>query len=242
MPIVVWHKINYPGYNPNYWINRVVRAEIYMVNSAKKIYGMKFPLQYPLIPNLYEVLECKFVYLKRDGREVVRSMLNWNQQATGTVYRECQEPEEYHGRAKQRRDWMNSTIYTYYQDMIKPRPRSGKLAKNWLKLSRVEMYAYYWAAVHEEIAMLFREIPPENVFTLDMSSAHRFERAVEMTDWLGLRGAKTLRDLRPDTNSLEDTEFGKSNSYKHWSEWDDETTESFNKYAGKMMLLMGYES
>ena len=40
------------------------------------VYGEKSITYGPFVPSLYEALGCKFVFLKRDGRDVVRSLIN----------------------------------------------------------------------------------------------------------------------------------------------------------------------
>jgi hypothetical protein len=244
MPQAVWNVIYDKSFCPDVWIDGVVGGEVKMANDNGMIYGAKYPLQYPMVPHLYNRLNCKFVYLLRDGREVVRSMLNWNQQATGTVYLECREPEKYVGKAAARRKTLARTIYSYYPDAVRPRPffdDPDYSVDDWLKLSRIEMYSYYWAKVHETVQGFFNHIPKQNVFTLDMSADNRVKKADEMIDWLEFDDADSLANLRPDHNSLESKDLGDSTSYKHWKHWDSETLEKFNRFAGPMMQRLGYE-
>jgi len=56
------------------------------------IYGEKNVTYAPFIHLLYKELDPLFIFIKRDGRDVVRSLIDWHEKAFGTIYRECKTP------------------------------------------------------------------------------------------------------------------------------------------------------
>jgi len=57
-----------------------------------EVYGEKNVTYGPFVEKLYKRLDCRFVLITRDGRDVVRSLINWHEARFGTIYRECREP------------------------------------------------------------------------------------------------------------------------------------------------------
>lgn len=240
-PFAVWSLLNDPDYSPDSWIEKIVKTQIEVANENGFVYGQKYPLIYPLIPHLYEKLRCKFVYLVRDGRDVVRSMLNWNRSGTGTVYRECKEPEDYVGRAADRRQRLKKTVYSYFPDLVKPRPEpNDPLYKEWPNLSRIEMYSYYWASVHKSTLRSFEGVPDGDIYRIDMSSDNRTDVAMDVAAKLGLDTPRPMFEIGMRYNSLEDNGFGTSQFYKHWTEWTEGEMSRFNRFAAPMMKRLGY--
>lgn len=243
IPIITWHVMHDPDYSPKAWVQKVLANRIEAANRYGIIYGDKYPLQFPLIPHLYKYLDCKFVYLTRNGKDVVRSMLNWNKQATGTVYTECLEPEQYSERAKKRNLIVKTGTAIHYSDAVRPRPemKAKEDVDKWLSLSRIEMYAYYWTYVHQRCLDYFSKIPSEKIFTIDMSDKNRYSRVDEMGKWLGLKDAKSLEDFDKKHNSVEHNNMGTSNAYPPFDEWGEEDKTKFYRFAKPMMEYFGYE-
>ena len=57
--------------------------------AEHEVYGEKNVTYGPFIPELHAQTGARFVCMKRDGRDVVRSMLDWHDALFGNVYREC---------------------------------------------------------------------------------------------------------------------------------------------------------
>src|SRR5688572_29337929 len=57
------------------------------------VHGEKNLTLGPFVPHLHTMLNCRFVWIVRDGRDVVRSLLNWHGEAFGNIYRECTEDD-----------------------------------------------------------------------------------------------------------------------------------------------------
>ena len=88
------------------------------------IYGEKNIALAMFIPELYSLTNCKLVYVYRDGRDVVSSMINWHLYKFGDIYRECVDNEQnisqeaIHNAA-------NLPIQLSDSDYARPRPLPG---------------------------------------------------------------------------------------------------------------------
>jgi len=217
---VLWHVENNPHYDPRSWIKeKMSNAPLY------EICGLKDPAIGPLIPYLDDVFDAKFVYLKRDGREVVRSLQNWNQQTSGMVYRECKEPVKYSQKAMKFIAEIESTPKMYLTDVVKPRPKAGEpFAKEWPELSRIEMYAWHWMKVNRVIE---DNIKGRDFIKVDINNK---ESVFAMADYLGLKMSKdTIANmLNSKINSTGKRGLG-AGEYPHWSEWTPEQTTAYNR-------------
>jgi len=231
---VIWHLKNNPSYSPEEWIRGNIGAE--RQKTKKPIYGQKDPVFGPLIPYLHEAFDCKFVYLIRDGREVVTSMLNWNQNTTGYLYRECREPVELSEAALEFSRKIEKAPFIYLSDLVRPRPEPDEpIAEVWRYLSRLEMYAWYWKRSNEIIQENLAKIPAKKAFWINLSNGTSVDQVNDMIKWIGLENVGNVRPmLESRINSSEERGFGKG-TYPHWSEWSDSDKDKFDRIAGDMM-------
>ncbi len=235
---ITWLKLNDLIFSPMVFLQNVFRPVIERTIRDHGNYGLKDPSLFPLISDLYEAFGSRFVYITRDGRDVVRSILNWNQVSSGLVYTECKEDESYQCRAIQRRNKLKETPFVYMTELIRPRNK----VKGWEDLSRFEMYCYYWVWSNETIMDALDELPQDRVFRVKNSTPESANRVEKLLDWLGLETKIDVHKIMSSRfNSTEHLKLG-TGTYKHWSEWPDDWTEKFWSIAGPTMRKLGYES
>jgi len=186
-------------------------------NSEGKIYGDKNVNYVPFIPYIDE----KIIFLIRDGRAVVRSLMDWNayfHETFGTnIYAEAD------GKAPN------------IGDYCRPRPLpNNPFFKIWPNLSRFEMYAWYWQEWNRlGLDLLEKYKKPcqyrvVNMDTLDENSVK------ELFEWLGLKGfnEETIQELLfGRVNSLKQR-FSETDTFPSYDFWDTKTREMFWSICG----------
>jgi hypothetical protein len=226
--------------DPTNWIKKVILPSATAWLKKVDIYSEKDYVYGPLIPFLYKVFDCKFVFIKRDGRDVVKSMINQHEQLTGCCYRECKEPSKMTDKAlKNHKRYEKNDVCDY----SRPRPSASHfLYEEWSELTRAEMCAFYWAKVNEIHLKELRKLPADKWFTVDYSSDNLSQNVLQMVDFLGLEGldeSKVVDLLNRKINSMlyRGASVGR---YQHWSAWDANTAEKFYRIAGDVMKELGY--
>jgi hypothetical protein len=218
----------------------LIRPRVQTSLSAGVIHGEKNLTLVPLIPLLNDAFDCKFVFVIRDGREVVRSLIDWHNRMFGNIYRECEDVGELSNRALQ--NVADLPIELDAADYSRPRPLKGDpFYEEWMSLSRLEMCAWYWSFINNLAMKNLADIPRANWISLDYTSPS-VKSIIEVADFLGLDGVKkdTVVDmLQRKINSLMDR-IGEEEFYPHWEDWSEERKRSFNRIAEKTMVLLGY--
>jgi SAM-dependent methyltransferase len=205
-----------------------------------RIYGEKNVSYAPFIPQIYEQLKCKFVFLKRDGRDVVRSMIDWHDNMFGDIYRECKDPGNLSS------DALNAAsellVHKDTSDYSRPRPLPGtKLFTKWEDLSRFEMCAYYWSFINELYLDQLNTIPNTSWIELDYTNP-RQEDITKVASFLGLKGLSKTQisnKLNKKINSLKDRK-NMENKYPNWKKWDSGLREKYDIIATDTMKKLGY--
>jgi len=213
------------------------------VNEFSKdnaIYGEKNVTFAPFITHIHDKLACKFIFLKRDGRDVVTSMMNWHEHKFGNFYKEANSS------ANPSNDALvsakNLLAYQDISDFSRPRPlKNDKLYYEWSSLSRFEMCSYYWSYINELYLEELAKIPKENYIELDYTNVSA-DRMIEIGEFLGLEGFehKTIYEmLNKKINSLEDRGHN-SGQFPKWTEWDSNLRDKFDRFAKDTMYKLGY--
>lgn len=209
-------------------------------SRGRQIYGEKNVTYGPFIPHLYEMLKCKFIFLKRDGRDVVRSMMDWHERMFGSIYRECKDPGILSPRALNAA--ANLPVHLDTSDYARPRPCPGDpFYDEWANLSREEMCSFYWSTINELYLNALEKIPKEAWIEIDYTSP-KTDDVLRVVDFLGLKGVsrdgiQELLDSR--LNSLKDR-TGEDCLYPDWRNWDRGLRGRFDKIAERTMERLGY--
>lgn len=176
-------------------------------NSEGKIYGDKNVNYVPFIRYIDE----EIIFLIRDGRDVVRSLMNWHSHFKN-VYCEAdgKQPD--------------------LSDYCRPRPHpNNPYFKKWSSMSQFEMCCWYWQEWNRlGLDSLENHKKPDqyrivNMDTLDVASVK------ELFQWLGLKGfnPEQVREmLFGKINSLKQR-FKEKDKFPSYVFWDRKTREKF---------------
>jgi hypothetical protein len=221
-------------------IDRNIVPRVKKALQTNAVYGEKNVTYGPFITELYNALNCKFVFLKRDGRDVVRSLINWHEQKFGTIYRECRDsgnlaPEAIFNAT-------NLPVHLDTSDYSRPRPqKDDPFYHEWEQFSRAEMCAFYWARINELYIKQLSQLPKEAWIEINYTGIEA-DNIIEVADFLELKcisKPKVQSMLDNKINSL--TERGSSEgTYPDWKNWNSEQRQKFDRVAGKIMYDLGY--
>ena len=208
--------------------------------SKYEIYGEKNVTYAPFIEHLYKLLKCKFIFLIRDGRDVVRSLIDWYELIWGSIYRECRNPGNLTEEAYKKVS--NLHIHKDTSDYSRPRPQLGDPHfDNWLEYSREEMCAWYWQYINGLYLEQLLKLPNTAYQILDYTNA-RSQDIIEIADFLNLQGlteSKISDMLNSKINSVK-KRFGVDRRYPDWPNWSSTQRRQFDEIAQKQMRQLGY--
>jgi len=210
--------------------------------SKYAVYGEKNVTYAPFIEHLYKLLKCKFIFLIRDGREVVRSLLDWHELIWGSIYRECKDTGNLTEEAYKKVS--NLPIHKDASDYSRPRPQPGDPHyDNWLEYSREEMCAWYWQHINRLYLDQLLKIPNTAYQILDYTNP-KGRDILEIADFLNLQGlteSKISDMLNAQINSVK-TRFGVRRRYPDWPNWSSNQRRRFDEIAQERMCQLGYYS
>ena len=228
--------------DPEHVLNTTVIRRVKEGLARTDIYGEKNLTYGPFITHLYEMLKCRFVFLKRDGRDVVRSLMDWHAEAFGEIYRECRDP----GRLSRRALAAASRLPVHLDssDYLRPRPLPGEpFHDEWDAFSREEMCAYYWARINNLYLDELSGISDGSWSTIDYTNPSAKD-IFDVAQFLGLTGLSedvVGNMLGKRINSLQDR-FSEARSFPGWKDWDGRARRRFDRMAAGCMERLGYYS
>jgi hypothetical protein len=215
------------------------RAAPYLDQGS--IYGEKNNTLGPFIPVLHDY-GIRLVYVHRDGRDVVRSLMNWHNEMFGSIYRECSERGTLNQRAKAAVAAL--PLDDDHSDFSRPRPSENDAwFGRWDQLTRLEMCAWYWSRINELMLDQLERLPRDSWVRIDYTntSADAIVQAVEILGLRGLSRNTVSEMLTSRINSLKDR-TGTEGGFPNWRDWTPEDRAKFDAIAGAMMLRLGYYS
>jgi SAM-dependent methyltransferase len=221
-------------------LRKTVIARVEKHHGDGVIYGEKNVTLAPFVQELHSLLDCRFIFVHRDGRDVASSLVNWHNELFGSVYRECRylgdlSPAAYAAVSALPLEEDSS-------DYSRPRPRPGDIWHDrWEQFSRLEMCAWYWSRMNELYLNKLQALPSERWIAVDYTrpSPEDIERLVE---FLGLRGLslpqiRSMLDAR--INSLADR-TGVNGRFPQWRDWGSVERAAFESIAAGTMQRLGY--
>lgn len=204
------------------------------------LYGEKNVTYGPFIPYLYDLLKCRFVFVKRDGRDVVTSLINWHEQKFGNIYRECGETGNLSPEAVSYVADLPASIDD--ADFARPRPLEGDpLFAEWGTLTRLEMCAYYWARINTQFLDELERLPAGAWTEIDFTRplpCHLMDVAA-FCGLEGLDAGTAASMLERRINSLPDRGSAPG-TFPNWENWDDSVRRKFERIADETMRRLGY--
>jgi hypothetical protein len=239
--------------DPEAVLERTVVRRVRAAAGSMAVYGEKHVTYGPFLRLMHRRLGCKFIYLKRDGRDVVRSLMDWHNLKFGTIYREAADVG---GESETARlSAANLPAHFDTSDYARPRPRPGEpLYAEWEGLTRFEMCAYYWARINDLYLTELSRLPPDSWITLDYRrpTAADVLRAAAFVGLVGLEPDVVAGMLNEKINSVSSRTSpaaagtGRGDAaplpepFPNWKAWTTERTAQFDRLAGAMMRQIGY--
>lgn len=202
---------------------RVQKEEhIRLVNEMGYVYGDKNPNYLPFVKDMTNVFNnIKFVFVYRDGRDVIRSLINWTY--TGrklfNMIDDIDGGDEY-------------PIQNLW-DYSRLRPRKGeKYYDEWKECSKFEKCCISWSYYNQYMLEICSEIDGEIFIKIDVSNSD-IEDYKELFNFLSLSGAN-YEDINNIINSNINTSIKDNNMnyFNHYSLWSPEQKNLYEKYCG----------
>lgn len=222
---------------------RVVEAAVgpRLATCELEVYGEKNAPLGAFLPELRQLFDCRFVVVVRDGRDVVRSLIDWHEGLFGNIYHECREPSALSELAREAVARLPAERDE--SDYFRCRPRPDEpLARRWAALSRAEMAAFFWSRYNDHVFDSLNTLPRECWTLVDYTNPTP-DAILDAARFVGLEGLDADRigaQLGGRINSLQDR-TGESGRYPSWPQWSSTQMERFRAIAGDTMIRLGYE-
>jgi hypothetical protein len=221
-------------------VRRLIMPRLAERGERGRVYGEKSITLAPFVAEVYALTGCRFVYVYRDGRDVVRSLMDWHELVFGTVYREAPDAGDLApialARAAALPAWLDMSDYS------RPRPRPGSaLYDLWETMPREEMCAWYWSTVNELYLDQLEQLPRSAWLSIDYTQPQA-SSVLEVARFVGLSGlteAGVAQSLAARINSAMDRERA-ADRYPRWPHWSRSRAERFEHLAGATMRRLGH--
>jgi hypothetical protein len=224
--------------NPYQVLAQNIVPRVVEILDQDLIYGEKNVTLGAFVPQLYDLFRCRFVFLIRDGRDVVTSLMNWHSEGFGSIYRECKEKSLLSTVAEAALARLPVEHDT--SDYSRPRPLPGDpFFQAWSDFSRFQMMSWYWAHITELHFGYLSEIPPADRITIDYSNVnpHDIERVFSFLNLEGFESTRIREMLKSRINSVWDR-FRIRARFPTWQTWDESMRRDFDRIAGRTMLKL----
>lgn len=216
------------------------------IDQAPRIYGEKNVTLTAFIKELYELYDARFVFLVRDGREVVQSMMNWHTEMFGNFYRECKYPVKLSERAQKVIDDLPLEKDT--SNYSRPRPVPGDpWYEQWPDFTLHQMLCWYWWKINTVALDSLDSIPCKNIVYFNFSEPYSLiEQIGNIFNSFRLEGfdeSVVNKMLTTRINSIENR-IGGLRRWPVWMDWSDKKLDQFWEICGDTMekLLMNLPS
>ena len=228
--------------DPHLVIRKNVLPRVLTGIKKNEVYGEKNVTYGPFIRHLYDELGCRFVLIKRDGRDVVRSLIDWHNRKFGSIYRECRDPGDLTPQALTAVAKLPLHLDT--SDYSRPRPSPDEeIYEKWETLSRFEMCAYYWQRINKLYLEELKQLPECAWVEIDYSAptVTDIQRVIGFLGLEGITHQAISKTLHQRINSLSQRGVREGITFPSWHDWDDVYYQKFVTIAGKTMTTLGYE-
>ncbi len=223
-------------------LNRVTEPEAILRDSRQHIieevcnrgnfFGDKSPIYASFLPYLLKIWDAKIIYLHRDGRDVVRSLMDWHKFQKPVIYAREEDGSNGPDLPPEKDPWGYMLL----------RPTENEpLFNEWKSISRFEKCAWYWSK--------YNQICLDNIARLDsgnfkvVSATCLDTKGVkEIFNFLKLQGFDSQRVnkmLSKRINSVQDR-FGLPDHFPDWKKWTNEQNSRFKLIASNTMMRLGY--
>ncbi len=200
--------------------------------SADMIFGDKNPSYMAFLPELKDLWNCKVVFFVRDGRDVVRSLMDWHDMKAAIIYVREEDGAEGPDPLPEADPWSYCLLRPGSDDPLKG---------EWKSLDRFEKCAWFWSEYNKAALARLAEWPDDRWLMVDTTGLTP-EGSEQVFDFLELKGfdkAKVKKLLNSRINSVE-ARLGLPDEFPRWTEWDDGLRLRFDRFAAPMMRRLGY--
>jgi len=214
---------------PKEFICKTKKDKIEDVLNHGKIYGDKNPNYLYFIQEISKVWDGKFLFLIRDGRDVVRSCMDFH-------------AERGHGYARYEDDEKSLMLQPEdnFWDFVRLRPRkTTAIFKTWRKMEQFEKFAWGWAEFNRILLYKATSLDKHRYRIVNMTNL-KAEDVESIFNFLGLKGFDLKKVSRKLYSKINTTNLEKAKQFPHWREWDKNLLAKFDKYAGNMMEKLDY--
>lgn len=196
------------------------------INNDGYIYGDKNPNFLPFLRELCEVWpKSKFVYIYRDGRDVVSSLLKWNDSGK-KIFQMVEDGVE------------DGAMYPVQDlwDYSRLRPRKGEPHyESWQELSLFEKCCIYWNNYNLLALDELSKVANDRVISVNVTKSNA-------SDYAGLFDFLELKEFDENLvagileQKINNSKFVSENSANNqiannWQKWTDEQKKTYEKYA-----------
>ena len=210
---------------PKEFIYKAKIDKIKKTLKREKIYGDKNPNYLVFVEELVELWNPKFIFIYRDPRDVVRSLIDFNKYRA-PIYARYEDNK-------------NSNIVQIEEnkdikwDFSKLRPRrKDSIYNSWQELSLFEKCCWSWAKFNEITLEKIKRLEKDRyrLINIDKISPESLKEIFEFLNLKGFNSQKIQTIMSGKRNSIEDLVEEKER-FPHWKNWKEELTNQFNKYC-----------
>jgi hypothetical protein len=194
-------------------------------------YGDKNAAYMPFIPYLNASWKCKIFLIVRDGRDVVRSLMDWHTFRHPIFFMEEDDPHS-DIRLPEGVEWDYSRI--------RPNP-SDPYHSRWKHFTIFQKAAWHWAR-YNEMALERLSMLENSGWMLVKMDEVDVDTIAEAFEFLELQGFdEELIDtlLHENINRLS-IDLENEERFPAWPKWSKMQKRKFDELAGKMMFRLGY--
>lgn len=222
------------------WRNRVGRVREAI--DSGKIYGEKDLQVFCWLPFYRQLFKGRFLFVSRDGRDVIRSFMDFHYRVNGTMYREVQDDHLLSETARE--ELVERLGKPDPVEEGRPRPLPGDpFYDRWEQLSRLQMIAWYWSYTNRVALRDLYRLGPAVWRSIDYSKpleAAHFRDIFTFLDLSGFNESRVEEMLQSRINSIQSKFKTSMERYPHWSQWPDCDASGFDEVAKSTMAELGY--
>jgi len=200
--------------------------------SKGLIYGDKSANYLPFIPYLNKIWGCQFVFVVRDGRNVVRSMIDWQQVINSKLYRRNEDSDGFPYKSVEDDYWDYSLIRPKVDDPY---------FDIWKKMEVFEKFCWYWQEYNEIMYAAISMLPINKykIILIDRCTAGTIRDLYSFLSMEGFDGNRVEELLAAKINTTRQRGIAKD-PFPPWIHWSTLRQECFADIAGNMMRKLGY--
>lgn len=214
---------------PDEYIFKSKNVFIENVVDNDLIYIDKNPNYVHFIKEMSSLWKCKFVFLVRDGRDVVRSAINFHKKR-GPGYQRYED------------DFASTVTQPEenFWDFSRLRPRRDDDAYSiWRSMSTFEKFTWAWVRFNEILLKEMHSLEKEDYLLIHMNSLDS-KRVSNIYDFCSLKGFSEDKITTILSARVNTTKLPPEIEYPHWKYWSKDQYALFDSYAANMMKQLKF--